>query len=145
MGNRKPPEGYITVPDAAKMCGVCSQTMYDWVLVRNFMPYRRVVGGARSFYYLKKTDVEKYLSDSQKEVPARKKARLYEIVIISLGKLEVLFTTDNLAALSRMYTRMIENQHKLVRIRADGQLLTIDESDKLGLTYHPRTKRRAAL
>lgn len=144
MGHRKPPEGFITVPDAARMCGVCSQTMYEWVLGRHYIPYRKVVGGARCFYYLKKSDVEKYLSDMQKEVPARKRARLYEIVIISLGKLYVLYATDNLAALSRMYTRMMENQHKLVRIRADGQLLTIHESDKLGFTYHPRTKGRLA-
>jgi len=100
--------------------------------------------GARSFHWLKKEDVEAFKADRDLAAGRKAKSRykVYEIVCISLGKLDVLFKTESLRELSKMYIRMMERENKLVRVRADGKLLTIHESDSLGNAYHPRTKRR---
>ena len=68
---------------------------------------------------------------------------LYEIVLISCGDITVLYKTCSHRELSRKYTQLIEHGHKFIRIRKDGQMLTIHESDKLANKYHPRTTRGA--
>lgn len=143
MPAKKPPEGYITIPEAAKLLHVSPQTMYEWVLSRGRIPYKSRIAGTREYYWLKKTDVQEL---SEKVEPVRlRKAKLYEIIMITCGKLDVLFTTDNLRELSNKYVHMAEHGHKLVRLRVDGRVLTIHESDKVGYTYHPRTKKGAAV
>lgn len=141
MGHKQPPAGYITAPAAARIIGISNQTMYDWIKKRRVFPYIKQEAGARAWYYVKESDVADYVK--AQEPVARRKAKVYEIVTISLGQLSVLFTTSSLLELSHMYIRMLERENKLIRIRADGELLTIHESDKLGNTFHPRTKRRA--
>jgi hypothetical protein len=74
----------------------------------------------------------------------KRELHLYEIVTISCGQVSVLFRTCSLKELSRMYIGCMERENKLIRIRMDGELLTIRESDKLGNAYHPRTKKGAA-
>ena len=141
MPGKKPPKGFMTIPDAAKMLHISSQTMYDWVLARGRIPYDCHISGQRTYYFLKESDVRE-LHD--KVEPARlRKAKLYEIILITCGKLEVLFKTDNLHELSNKYTHLMEHGHKLVRLRVDGKILTIHESDKVGYTYHPRMKKGA--
>lgn len=139
MSAKKPPEGYITIPDAAKMLHIAPQTMYDWVLLQGKVPYRSHISGTRTYYFLKKSDVE-HLVEEVEPVKLRK-AKLYEIIMITCGKLDVLFQTENLHELSNKYVHMAEHGDKLVRVRVDGRVLTIHESDKVGYTYHPRTKK----
>ena len=43
-----------------------------------------------------------------------------------------------------MYIKMLEHDNKLIRVRADGEILTIHESDKLGNRYHPRIRKTTA-
>lgn len=138
MPAKTPPEGYVSIATAAKMAGVCAMTMRGWVVDRGDIPYMSVTSGMRTFYFLRKTDVLK-LVDS-----IRPKTRHhYEIVLINLGELTVLYDTYSLRELSVQYTHMMERGHKLVRVRVDGELLTIHESDKLGNAYHPRTRKGA--
>jgi hypothetical protein len=68
---------------------------------------------------------------------------LYEIVLISCGDITVLYKTCSHQELSRKYTQLIEHGHKFIRIRADGKMLTIHDSDKLANKYHQRTKGKA--
>ena len=143
MSHKKPPEGYITIPDAARMAGVAPATMYTWTLYKGEIPYRAYEAGTRRFYLIKKSDMERFIEKKNASVGKRRRAKEYEIVVISLGQLSVLFKTNSLMELSHMYIRLLEREHKYIRVRADGELLTIHESDKLGNTFHPRTKRRA--
>ena len=143
MGAKKPPEGYISVPEAAKMVGVVPMTFYNWMFTRAVVPFKTRQAGSRCFYYIKKSDVEKYLEAQKIKDRRLRKKHFYEIVAISMGQVTVLYQTENLMELSHMYIHMMEKQHKLIRVRMDGNLLTIHESDKLGNSYHPRTKARA--
>jgi excisionase family DNA binding protein len=143
--NRKMPDGYISVPEAAKLLHVSKGTMYEWMIGRRYIPYISIPSGARTFYYMRRADVEKFAEGSQVTNRLRQKNKEYEIIMITMGKIDVLFKTDSLYELSRMYTRMMERMHKLVRVRADGKILTIHESDKIGYAYHPRTKARHGL
>ena len=140
MPGKKPPEGYMTVPEAAKVLHVASQTMYQWVVIGK-IPCKTHLSGTRTFYFLKKEDVD-LLAEKYEPV---KKARLYEIIMITCGKLDVLFATESLHELSNKYVHMAEKGHKLVRLRVDGRVLTIHESDKVRYAYHPRTKRGRAV
>ena len=146
MAHKKPPEGYIDIPTAAKMAGVCIMTMRRMVIDEGRIPYVSRPAGSRTYYYLKKQAVEKFLETYRKPLRGRPKTRasLYEIVIISCGKLEVLYSTDSPVELSHMYIKMLEHDNKLIRVRADGKLLTIHESDKLGNRYHPRIRKATA-
>lgn len=143
MSARKPPEGHINIPEAAKMAGVSAMTMYKKVILQGAIKHKAIQAGSRTFYLMKKTDVEEYLKKYRMNPVGRPKKQidLYEIVCICCGKLEVLFSTHSPVELSHKYTRMVEQDNKLVRIRADGQLLTIRESDKLGNAYHPRMRK----
>lgn len=69
---------------------------------------------------------------------------LYEIVLISCGDVSVLYRTCSHQELSRKYIQLIEHGHKFIRIRKDGQMLTIHESDKFANAYHPWTKKGAS-
>lgn len=130
------PEGHYTVCQAAKVLGVTPKTVRLYInsgdleakAVNEGTPhYYRLISQEALDAYLKK----RYQPDDH----------LYEIICISCGKTEVLFSTHSLMELSLKYTRMVENDHKLVRIRLDGVPLLIYESDRLGYTYHPRTKK----
>ena len=138
------PEGYMSIPDAAKFVGIHKNTMYQHVMEYHNIAVFTQPAGARSFHWLKKEDVEAFKADRDLAAGKKVKKRYkeYEIVCISLGQLDVLFKTESLRELSKMYIRMMERENKLVRVRADGKLLTIHESDSLGNSYHPRTKRR---
>lgn len=143
MAAKKLPDGYIDIPTAARMLHIAPQTMYQWVLFKGRVPYKSRISGTRTYYMLKLSDVKKLLEEVE---PTRlRKAKLYEIIIITCGKLEVLFKTDNLHELSNKYTHLMEHGHKLVRLRVDGRVLTIHESDKVGYTYHPRMKKGAVV
>jgi hypothetical protein len=143
MPTRPAPDGYITIPDAAKQVGVSTQGMYNIVLHQGKILYLSESAGSRTRYLLKKSDVDEYVKTYRTPLRGRpkKKADLYEIICICCGKLDVLYSTKSPVDLSRQYTRMIERDNKLVRIRVDGQLLTIHESDKLGNAYHPRMRK----
>lgn len=146
MPKETAPEGYMSIPDAAKIVGIHKNSMYQHVIVFHHLPVLTVPAGARSFHWLKKEDVEAFKADRDTAAGklVKNRYKLYEIVLINCGELTVLYTTTALLDLSRTYSRMMEKGHKLVRIRADGKLLTIHESDKLGNTYNPRTIRRFA-
>lgn len=146
MACKEPPVGYVNIPTAAKMAGVAPQTMYRIVAIEGRIPSETAPGGSRTYYYMKKQAVEKFLETYRKPLRGRPKTRanLYEIVIISCGKLEVLYSTDSPVELSHMYIKMLEHDNKLIRVRADGELLTIHESDKLGNRYHPRIRKTTA-
>ena len=143
----KTPDGYVNIPDAAKMLGVSDMTMYKRVVDEGRIPYESIPRGVRTYYYMKKQDVEQFIKTYRAPLRGRpkKKASLYEIVCISCGKMEILFSTSSLMELSHKYIYMLEQKHQLIRVRADGQLLTIHESDRLGNTYHPRVKRLGAI
>ena len=146
MAHKEPPEGYVNIGTAAKMAGVCKMTMYRMVALERKIPCVEAQAGSRTYYYMKKQDVEKFVKTFRKPLRGRPKtqANLYEIVIISCGKLEVLYSTDSPVELSHMYIKMLEHDNKLVLVRADGELLTIHESDKLGNRYHPRIRKTTA-
>ena len=140
----KTPDGYVNIPDAAKMLGVSDMTMYKRVVDEGRIPYESFPRGVRTFYYMRKTDVEQFAKTYMAPRRGRpKKAKQYEIVCISLGKLEVLYSTSSLVDLSQMYVKLVGQGHNLIRIRADGELLTIHESDRLGNMYHPGIKKGA--
>lgn len=143
MPAKKPPEGYISTTHAAKIAGVQVQTIRNWIDQPMGLPCLRVKSGSMTFSYIKPEDLEAFLGRTPKR--GRPKDRLYEIVLINCGELTVLFKTKSLMELSHKYTYMVEHGHKLIRIREDGRLLRIWESDKLGNTYHPRTKRGDAV
>lgn len=144
MAAKRPPDGYLTVPEAAKLCGVTRQTMYNWVLTQGRVPYVSRTAGAMTFYCIKREDAEELeRTHGKKRKMIYSRYHFYEIVFISLGELTVLYQTESLKDLSRTYTHMIEKDHKLIRVRADGKLLTIHESDALGNAFHPRCKRSA--
>lgn len=67
---------------------------------------------------------------------------LYEIVLICCGDVTVLFKTCNHQELSKRYVYLQEHGHRFIRVRFDGEMLTIHESDKIASKYHPR--RRAS-
>lgn len=142
MPKRISPDGYKTIPDAAKEIGISRSTLYNWILVQRRAHYIMRTSGRMKFYLIKDEDVERLKRSDQTKVG--KRYSFYEIVVISLGELTVLFQTRNLRQLSQKYIHMMEHEHKLIRIRADGKLLTIHESDELGNSYHPRTKARYA-
>ena len=146
MACKKPPEGYINIPTAAKMAGICIQAMRHLIIDEGRIPYESKPAGSRSYYYLKKQDVDKFLETFRKRLRGRprKNYNTYEIVCICCGKLDVLYSTNSPVELSRMYIKMLEHDNKLIRIRADGQLLTIHESDRIGYAYHPRLRRATA-
>jgi len=139
MAAPKTPEGYLSISEAAKLVGVSRVTMYDWVITRRLLPHEDF----GRYHYIKKQDVDE-LHARLDDRPGRKRITVYEIVVISCGELTVLYTTGSLRALSLMYTHMMERQHRLVRVRADGKLLTIHESDKVGYAFHPRTRKGAS-
>lgn len=145
MPSKKAPDGYMSIPDAAKLVGIHKNSMYQYVADYHRIPVRTEPAGSRSYHWLKKEDVEQFKAEREIALgkKAKKKYHEYEIVTISLGQLDVLFKTDSLRELSKMYIRMMERENKLIRVRADGQLLRIHESDRLGNAYHPRTKRRS--
>lgn len=147
MAKVNAPEGYMSIPDAAKLVGIHKNSMYQHVFDYHHIPVLTQTAGARSFHWLKREDVEAFKNDRDVAAGKRVKNRykVYEIVCISLGQLDVLFKTESLRELSKMYIRMMERENKLVRVRADGHLLTIHESDRLGNAYHPRTKSRYAI
>ena len=105
MAHKEPPEGYVNIPTAAKMAGVAPQTMYRIVAIEGRIPSETAPGGTRTYYYMKKQAVEKFLETYRKPLRGRPKTRasLYEIVIISCGKREVLYSTDSPVELSHMY------------------------------------------
>lgn len=140
MPAKKLPDGYIDIPTAARMLHIAPQTLYTWVLNKGRLPYKSRFAGTRTYYMLRTNDVEALVKEREPE--QLRKARLYEIIMITCGKLDVLFKTENLHELSNKYTYLMENGHKLVRLRVDGKILTIHDSDKVGYTYHPRMKKK---
>lgn len=139
MPAKKPPEGYISPKQAGKILGCSGQNVYH-LANEGRIKARKEVSGKLTFYYLEEKDVERYAKKYRSPLRGRPKRRydLYEIVIICCGKLDVLFSTSSPIELSHMYIKMLEHDNKLIRVRADGELLTIRESDKLGNAYHPR-------
>lgn len=147
MAHKEPPEGYVNIPTAAKMAGVAVQTMYRIVAIEGRIPSETAPGGTRTYYYLKKQDVEKYLAayrPRHRGRPKKQQHSEYEIIMISCGKIDVLYKTNSVRDLSATYSRMIEYGHKLVRLRADGRILTIHESDKIGYSCSPRFRKTTA-
>lgn len=74
----------------------------------------------------------------------KRELHLYEICVISCGDVTVLYRTCVHREAAVKYIQLIEHGHKFIRIRKDGQMLTIHESDKFANQYHPRTKRGAS-
>lgn len=132
------PEGYYTVTQAAQIVGLSSKTVRFHIEQGN-LEAKSFNVGSPSFYRL--ISQESLDAFRKKREPKDGEDHLYEIICISCGKTDVLYSTRSLMELSRTYARMVENDHKLVRIRLDGEPLLIFESDKLGFTYHPRTKK----
>ena len=147
MAYKEPPEGHIDIPTAAKMAGVCIMTMRRMVIDEGRIPYESRPAGSRTYYYLKKQDVEKYLAayrPRHRGRPKKQQHSEYEIIMISCGKIDVLYKTNSVRDLSATYSRMIEYGHKLVRLRVDGRILTIHESDKIGYSCSPRFRKTTA-
>lgn len=143
MPAKKPPEGYVTIPQAAAICGCSKITMNRIVTEYKKIPYKSEPAGARTFRYLKRADVEWYRDHTTFRKRGRPFAQSYEIIIINSGKVTVLFRTSSPRELSMKYSWMMEHGHRLIRIRADGTILTIHESDKLGYAFNPRSKKGA--
>ena len=79
----------------------------------------------------------------KKDKKRKQELHLYEIIIISCGQVSVLFKTCSHKDAAVKYLQLMEHGHKFCRIRKDGEVLTIHESDKLANRYHPRTKKGA--
>lgn len=137
----KAPNGYITIAEAARRAGMATSTMYKRVVTNGEVPCLARMAGARTFYYVTKNAVSRFMKKEQ-VLTARKDAKLYEIVSITLGNLDVLYSTESLKELSRKYTHLIEHDNKFIRLRVDGEVLTIHESDRIGYAYHSRFKSK---
>lgn len=148
MRNDKIPDGYISCTDAAKRCGVNKNTIY-FHCKNGTLPSTLVGFGPFDRYrkrIIKEEDFQEFMARRQRldvdTMIDKRRKHTYEIVIISMGEVAVLYKTDSLQELSQMYIKMMEHEHKLIRIRKDGKILTIHESDALGNTYHPRTRSK---
>lgn len=131
------PDGFFTVTQAARAMGLSSNCM-NFHIAHGHIEVVEFNKGHGNYYRLISEEALEAFRKSRE--PDLEHEHLYEIICISCGEVSVLFKTKNLFDLSKMYVRMIENDHKLVRIRMDGVNLPIFESDKLGYTFHPRTK-----
>lgn len=142
------PEGYITCPEAAERSGLSRNTIY-FHCKNGTLPSIAIGHGPFEQYkirLIREEDFQEFMArrqrlDVDKTIDKRRKHK-YEIVIISLGEVATLYKTDSLQDLSHMYIKMMEHEHKLIRVRKDGKILTIHESDALGNTYHPRTRSK---
>ena len=148
MRNVNIPDGYISCTDAAKRSGLARNTIY--LHCKNAtLPCTVVRQGPNGGYrvrLIKEEDFQEFMARRQRldvdtMIDKRRKHK-YEIVIISMGEVTTLYKTDSLQELSHMYIKMMERDHKLIRVRKDGKILTIHESDALGNTYHPRTRSK---
>lgn len=133
------PDGYYSVTQAARTLGLSSNCM-NFHIAQGHIEIVEFNKGQRNYYRLiREEDLEAFRRSRE---PDAEHEHLYEIICITCGEVAVLFKTKDLLQLCQTYTRMIENDHKLVRIRLDGVNLPIFESDRLGYTFHPRTKLR---
>ena len=147
MAAKKAPEGYISVPEAAKKVGVSYAWLWNQIRMFQIIPAKSEPNKERTRWYVKESDVMAYFKKYRAPLIGKpKKANtVYQIVLISLGKMDILYETNDPRELSQMYTRMIKKQHKYIRVRLNGQVLTIHESDKIGYAYHPRMKKGAVV
>lgn len=145
MAPKKAPEGYISVPEAAKKVGVSYAWLWHQIRMFEIIPAKTEVHKERTRWFVKESDVMNYFKKYRAPLLGKPKKvnTVYQIVLISLGKMEILYETNDPRELSMMYTRMIEKQHKYIRIRLNGQVLTIHESDKVGYRYHSRMRGAA--
>lgn len=145
MAPKKAPEGYISVPEAAKKVGVSYAWLWHQIRMFEIIPAKTEVHKERTRWFVKESDVMSYFKKYRTPLLGKPKKvnTVYQIVLISLGKMEILYETNDPRELSRMYTKMIEKQHKYIRVRMNGQVLTIHESDKVGYRYHPRMRGAA--
>ena len=130
---------YYTIKQAAKIAGVSEfcivYHMNNGRIQAVYAETGKRMVDPESLAIFMETRNREILAEREKE------DHLYEIVCINLGVVDVLFTTHSLKELSFTYSRMVEYSQKLVRIRLDGVMLRICESDRLGLIYHPRSKK----
>lgn len=131
------PEGYYTVAEAAEIVGLKTSGLCYYIN-EGILQVDIVYYGQKPIRLISREALDAF---RRRREPAQDQDHLYEIICISCGVTDVLFSTRSLRELSNMYTRMVENDHKLVRIRQDGKPLLIFESDKLGYAYHPRIKK----
>lgn len=144
-------DDYMTVREAAEYLHVTRYDVY-YHIKHGHLPAKAIGGqpdGMYAAYVISKDDIKAFreYQNRAKKKPKPKKTpaavHLYEIVLISCGQVTTLFKTCSHRELSRRYTELMEHGHKFIRVRADGEMLTIHESDKLAAVYNPRIKRGA--
>ena len=135
---------YIGVYEAAERFHYSAQNIYYHIKRGNIKPIMEYQHGHGMVQLVKASDVEALAKPKKKDKKKRTtKLHLYEIVLISCGEVTVLYKTCSHPEVARKYINMIEHGHKYVRIRMDGEMLTIHDSDRLANKYHPRTKKGA--
>lgn len=134
------PNGYYTVTQAARIVGLSNNCM-NFHIKQGHIEIIDVNKGRTNYYRLiSQAALDTFMKKREPDVTEE---HLYEIICINMGQVSVIFKTTDLMKLCQTYTRMIERDNKLVRIRIDGVPLTICESDRLGYTFHPRMKTKA--
>jgi len=126
---------YLTVAQAAKIAHYTTRNIYYHCTVGN-IPSTTKLGVTA----IKKDDLTEWIASRQKPTKVKTGHHLYEIILISCGEVSVLFKTTNHRALSARYIELLEHGHRYIRVRKDGEVLTIHDSDKLANVYHPRVK-----
>lgn len=134
---------YMSIYDAADRFHITPQTIYYHVNRGHF----KVIDKENGYGQLVDADEIQEMIDAKskkkdkKEKKHRQELHLYEIITITCGQVSVLFKTCSHKEVAVMYLQLMEHGHRLCRIRMDGEVLTINDSDKLANKYHPRTKK----
>lgn len=147
------PEGLISLSRAAKLIGVGHHTLSD-AACRGEVPYESVIISSREYRYVSLEQARQWAEDRRQHLQqytervraARAAQRtdaephLYEIIQIVCGVEHLVFRTQSHRELAYTYTKLHMADQNLVRIKRDGQTLTISESDRLG--YRLSMERR---